>query len=39
VGVDLTDNTTTPLQEDAVHDLVALEAGKPLVKRMMFKHG
>jgi hypothetical protein len=39
VAVDLTDNSRTPLPEDATHDLVALESGKPLVKRMCFAKG
>jgi hypothetical protein len=37
VGVDFSSNAEETLPEDAVHDLVALEAGKPLVKRMGFK--
>lgn len=39
VAVDLTDNSQTPLPEDAVHDVVAIEAGKPLVKRTSFNRG
>ena len=39
VAVDFADNRETPLSDDAVHDLVALEEGKPLVKRTGFKRG
>ncbi len=39
VAVDLTDNSEKPLAEDSVHDVVALEEGKPLVKRTSFKRG
>lgn len=37
VGVDLSDNSEQTLPEDAVHEVVAREPGKPLVKRMCFK--
>jgi hypothetical protein len=39
VAVNLEDNSERPLGDDAVHDLVALTPGKPLVKRMSFKRG
>ena len=39
VAVNLTDNSEQPLSEDAVHNVVALEEGKPLVKRVSFKRG
>lgn len=37
VAVNIEDDTEKPLPEDAVHNLVALEEGKPLVKRTSFK--
>lgn len=37
VAMNLEDRSEKPLAEDAVHNVVALEAGKPLVKRMCFK--
>jgi hypothetical protein len=37
VGVNIEDNSEERLSEDAVHNLVPLEEGKPLVKRMSFK--
>jgi hypothetical protein len=39
VGVDLSTNAEETLPEDAVHDLVPLQEGKPLVKRTSFKRG
>ncbi len=39
VAVNLEDNSERPLGEDAVHDVVELTPGKPLVKRMSFKRG
>jgi hypothetical protein len=39
VAVDLADNTSTPLPEDAVHEVVKHGEGKPLVKKMSFKRG
>lgn len=37
VAVNLEDNSGKTLAEDAVHNLVALEEGKPLIKRTSFK--
>jgi hypothetical protein len=37
VAMNLEDNSEEPLGEDAVHNLVPLEEGKPLVKRKSFK--
>jgi hypothetical protein len=37
VAVNLEDRSERALAEDAVHQVVPLEAGKPLVKRMCFK--
>jgi len=37
VAVDLADNSSQTLAEDAVHEVVARAPGKPLVKRMSFK--
>ncbi|MDQ4148842.1 MAG: hypothetical protein M3164_02445 [Actinomycetota bacterium] len=39
VAVDLTDNSERPLSDDAVHNVVPLEPGKPLTKRMEFRRG
>jgi hypothetical protein len=35
--VDLADNSGEIMPDDAVHDVTALEPGKPLVKRMSFR--
>lgn len=37
IAVDLANNTEKSLSEDAVHDVVAIEEGKPLVKKTCFK--
>ena len=37
VAVDLATNTEKSLPEDAVHDVAAIEEGKPLVKKTCFK--
>jgi hypothetical protein len=37
--VNLADNTERALADDAVHDVVAREPGKPLVKRIAFRRG
>jgi hypothetical protein len=37
VAVDLVTNTEKSLSEDAVHDVAAIEEGKPLVKKTCFK--
>ena len=37
LAVDLSSNTEKTLPEDAVHDLIPLQEGKPLVKRTAFK--
>jgi hypothetical protein len=39
VAVNLEDNSEEPLEEDAVHNVLALKEGKPLVKRKSFKRG
>jgi len=39
VSVNLADKSEERLAEDAVHHMVALEEGKPLVKRWSFKRG
>jgi hypothetical protein len=39
VAVDLADNSEKPLPEDAVHEVLKHDEGRPLVKRMSFKRG
>jgi hypothetical protein len=39
VAVNLEDNSEERLADDAVHNVVALKEGKPLVKRRSFKRG
>lgn len=39
VGVDLATNTEESLPEDAVHDVVAIKEGKPLIKKTSFRRG
>ncbi len=39
VAVDLVEEKEWILPEDAVHDVPALQSGRPLVKRMSFKRG
>ncbi len=39
VAINLADKSQTPLPEDAVHEVLKHDDGRPLVKKMCFKRG